>query len=96
MHELTQMSDNIFTVKLHDIVIPAENSEDLKTFKHIFLVMDFVDLDMTTLFEQNRPADFSEEHLLYLLYNLLCSIHFLETANIMHRDLKPSNILINE
>lgn len=28
------------------------------------------------------------------MYNLLCSLNFLETSNLIHRDLKPSNILI--
>ena len=29
------------------------------------------------------------------MYNLLCSLKYLHTANIMHRDIKPSNILID-
>ena len=30
-----------------------------------------------------------------ILYNLLCSLNFLHTANIMHRDIKPANILVD-
>ena len=30
-----------------------------------------------------------------LMYNLLCSMNFVHTANIMHRDIKPANILID-
>ena len=29
-----------------------------------------------------------------ILYNTLCSLNFLHTANMMHRDIKPANILI--
>lgn len=29
------------------------------------------------------------------MYNLLCSMNFVHTANIMHRDIKPSNVLID-
>ena len=30
-----------------------------------------------------------------LIYNLLCSLNFMHSANIMHRDLKPANILLD-
>ena len=29
-----------------------------------------------------------------LMYNMLCAINFLHSANVVHRDLKPSNVLI--
>lgn len=29
------------------------------------------------------------------MYNLLCSINFLHSSNIMHRNIKPGNILID-
>jgi len=31
-----------------------------------------------------------------IMYNLLCAMNFLHTANVMHRDLKPANILIDD
>lgn len=37
----------------------------------------------------------NEEHIRVLLYNMLCSLKFLHSANIVHRDLKPQNILVN-
>lgn len=30
-----------------------------------------------------------------ILYNSLCALNFLHTANVMHRDIKPSNLLID-
>ena len=30
------------------------------------------------------------------MYNILCSINYMHSANIMHRDIKPGNLLINK
>ena len=38
----------------------------------------------------------SEDHITTIMYNALCSINFLHTANIMHRDIKPANLLIDQ
>jgi serine/threonine protein kinase len=43
---------------------------------------------------KNR-IDFSEHHLLKLIYNALMSISFIHMTNVMHRDIKPANILLS-
>ena len=30
------------------------------------------------------------------MYNLMCAVNFMDSANIVHRDLKPGNILMND
>ena len=30
-----------------------------------------------------------------MVYNLLCAVKYLHTANVIHRDLKPENILLS-
>jgi len=39
---------------------------------------------------------FSDECMIKIIYNTLCSIAFLQEANVLHRDIKPANLLIDE
>lgn len=87
------MKENIFTTKLIDIIVPRSKQSD--KFSELFLVMNSEQQDLKKIFTEMRPPAFSEDHIVTILYNLLCSINFLHSANIMHRDLKPANILIN-
>lgn len=87
------MKENVFTTRLLDIIIPK--STTLKDFTDMFIVMNSEDQDLKKIFTDFRPPVFEEGHIVTILYNLLCSVNFLHSANIMHRDLKPSNILIS-
>ena len=37
----------------------------------------------------------TEEHIKTIIYNVLCAVNFIHSAQLVHRDLKPANILIN-
>ena len=34
-------------------------------------------------------------HKQYVIYQLLKSLHYMHTAELLHRDIKPSNLLLN-
>jgi serine/threonine protein kinase len=58
--------------------------------------MSFVETDAKKLMESVKlGTEISEGHVIVILYNILCGIKFLHSANLMHRDLKPANLLIN-
>ena len=73
----------------------------LRKLKSIFIVMDYS--------EESRPIDckkmllsvksgtqISEQHVVVIIYNLLCAVNFLHSSNIIHRDLKPANLLVDQ
>jgi len=37
----------------------------------------------------------TDQHFQYFLYQILRSLKYVHSANVLHRDLKPSNILVN-
>jgi hypothetical protein len=45
---------------------------------------------------QESNSNFNEDHLINILYNLLCALKTVHASNIVLRDIKPENILINE
>jgi mitogen-activated protein kinase 1/3 len=86
------MKRNIFTTKLEDLIF-KNNGED----EVLFIVMNYVPMDLKKLFKDPKPTHFkfTEEHFKVVLYNLLCGVNYLHSANIIHRDLKPANVLID-
>ena len=68
---------------------------DYKQMNHVFLVMECFDSDLKTLLAKSDQLQLKEDHVVIIIYNILCALNIVHTSNIMHRDIKPANILIN-
>jgi mitogen-activated protein kinase 15 len=73
-------------IKLHN-VHRAENDRD------IYLVFEHMETDLHAVI---RAGILEEVHKQYIVYQILKSIKYMHSAELLHRDLKPSNILYFE
>ena len=90
LRQLSAMKNNQHTIKLLDIISDPCLEKD-----YVFLVTCYIESDVKKVMISSRDISFTEEHVKVILYNILCSLNFVHSANVMHRDLKPANILLD-
>lgn len=95
MRQLTEIPNNLHTVALLDLLIAQRENNNGKL--GIFIIMNYIPSDLKNILSSaNGNTDFTEDHAVKIIYDILCALKFLHSANILHRDLKPANILIDE
>jgi len=76
-------------VKLVDMVTPASVEE----FEDVYLVMEYMQSDLHKIIYSDNAL--SNGHIAFVVFQILCGLKYMHSANIIHRDLKPGNILVN-
>ena len=78
-----------------DSQVERDITNQSTNFNHLFLVMEHVETDFKKLLSATPTTLVDEDHIITILYNMLCATNYIHSANIIHRDLKPANFLIN-
>ena len=87
--KILRMLQHVNVISLREILPPV----DPQRFDDLLIVFEFVETDLQKLIHSDQP--FSNDHVQYFLYQLLCGVKYIHSGHIIHRDLKPANILVN-
>eukprot|EP00475_Leptophrys_vorax_P003022 TRINITY_DN1173_c0_g1_i1.p1 TRINITY_DN1173_c0_g1~~TRINITY_DN1173_c0_g1_i1.p1 ORF type:complete len:491 (-),score=127.20 TRINITY_DN1173_c0_g1_i1:112-1584(-) len=87
--KLMQYFEHDNVVKLKDIINPVGKREA----EDIYMVMEYMKSDLHKIIVSNN--ELTQEHIAYIVFQILCGVRYIHSAKVIHRDLKPNNILIN-
>ena len=65
----------------------------LDTFADVYMVTHLMGADLNNIIKTQKLSD---DHVQFLIYQIIRGMKYVHTAGIIHRDLKPSNIAVNE
>lgn len=77
-------------ISLHNVLF----HDDASGFGEIYLVSNLMEIDLYAVIKNKQTL--TDDHVQFIVYQIVRALLYLHSANIIHRDLKPSNILATE
>ncbi|EZF28407.1 CMGC/MAPK protein kinase, partial [Trichophyton interdigitale H6] len=73
---------------LYDMDIPRPEN-----FNEVYLYEELMECDLAAIIRSGQPL--TDAHFQSFIYQILCGLKYIHSANVLHRDLKPGNLLVN-
>jgi mitogen-activated protein kinase 1/3 len=88
--DLLRKLSHPYVINILDVIEP----KNLETFDTLYVVLELAESDLKKVIKS--AIHLQIKHIQTVVYNLLCAVKYLHSANVLHRDLKPANVLVNE
>lgn len=62
-------------------------------FNEVYLYEELMECDMHQIIRSGQPL--TDAHYQSFVYQILCGLKYIHSADVLHRDLKPGNLLVN-
>ena len=56
-------------------------------------IAELMECDLAAIIRSGQPL--TDAHFQSFIYQILCGLKYIHSANVLHRDLKPGNLLVN-
>jgi mitogen-activated protein kinase 7 len=60
---------------------------------HTDVGIELMECDLAAIIRSGQPL--TDAHFQSFIYQILCGLKYIHSANVLHRDLKPGNLLVN-
>jgi mitogen-activated protein kinase 7 len=57
------------------------------------VLVELMECDLAAIIRSGQPL--TDAHFQSFIYQILCGLKYIHSANVLHRDLKPGNLLVN-
>jgi len=61
--------------------------------KDVLIPAELMECDLAAIIRSGQPL--TDAHFQSFIYQILCGLKYIHSANVLHRDLKPGNLLVN-